>query len=126
MRSSNSNLALQTPENEGEEGNVIPFRLRTGGGGPRPPQQDNWLLKLDVGTVFLCGSTDPFYALPLTVFQVIQKLEHCVRLQFLDYPDQVPVWVNSRKFSSQRTCDEIMGVVLQEEETSDGNSDRSD
>lgn len=89
-----------------QQNNVV--RLAYSGGG----SADNWLLNLDIGTVFLSrkkaalGNTQDF---TYGVFCLLSKSEKGVRLVVGEGVQQQPVWVDPVRFCNQMDFIEKIG-----------------
>jgi hypothetical protein len=110
-------------EQEENKNNVVPFqkaeRLATD---PKPPDTEgNWLKKLEDGTVFLARrKQDATFV--LTEYLIYNnKPEIGTWLVLNTGSEQMPLWVDSERFSQQAKCIEILKVIKEED---NGDSDR--
>lgn len=107
---------------EQEKNNVIPFQktehLATD---TKPPDGGNWLKSLEDGTIFLSRrKQDATFV--LTEYLIFNnKPEIGTWLVLNTGTEQMPLWVDSERFSQQASCIEILKVIKEENH---GDSDR--
>lgn len=82
---------------EEEKGKVLQFSVVPGG---KQPPDKNWLEHLNPGAVFLCSRVGSPYPFVLDFFHIVHKrVGVCLLMNNLG-KDQVNLWVDTEKFSS--------------------------
>ena len=87
------------------EGNILPFlKPKTIGAGTT----DNWLIKLEIGTRFLSRNKGNTAAFELMKFEVLNKIDDYVFLEFTQGPADIEIWVDSQRFSNQMELNKVL------------------
>jgi len=88
----------------------------TASAGKEPPEGDNWLARLETGTVFLCKEKNSANFI-LAQFALLEKIEDSSRLlSYIQPVDVHGLFVDNNRFCNRFTYVDTLGIINSDSE----------